>query len=79
MMNVRDCDGIPGAAGQRTRPESLEVTDEVGDDHFHDFVREAVGGLLRGTRLQRRVAEEAIDLGSALMPNGHHANGKVSP
>ena len=33
---------IPGVTGERARFESLEVVDEVVDDHFYDFVREWV-------------------------------------
>ena len=67
MVKVRNRDCVPGAASQRTRLESVKVAGEVGDDHFHDFVRDAAGRLVHGTRN----TEEAIDLGVASMPMGH--------
>ena len=53
MMEVWDRDDVPGAASQRTRLESAEVMDKVGDDHFHDFIRNAAGRFVRGTRAWR--------------------------
>ena len=29
----------PGSTSQHTGPESDEIAGEVGDEHFHDFVR----------------------------------------
>ena len=42
-MDMCDRDGVPGAANQRTRFESIEVVDEMGDDHFGDLVWKAGG------------------------------------
>ena len=38
MVDAWGRNDIPGTAGQRTSLESIEVADEVGEDHFHDFV-----------------------------------------
>jgi len=50
MMEVWDRGDIPGAASQRTSFESAEVTDEVGDDDFHDFTWEVVGRIVHSAR-----------------------------
>ena len=66
-------------ASQRTRLEGTEIVGKVGDDHFHNFMWETAGWFVRVARLWRAVPEEAIELGFALTPNGHHVSRKVSP
>jgi len=55
MLDMRDRDNIPGPAGQRTPLERTDVVSEVGDDHFHDFIRDAAGRF--ACRLLGRVTE----------------------
>jgi len=31
---------VPGTTGQRARSERLGVVEEIGNDHFYEFVRE---------------------------------------
>ena len=79
MVKMCDCDNVPGTASQRTRLESVKVVGEVGDNHFHDFIREAGGRFAYGTRPRGRIPEEAIDLDFAFMPNGNRASREVYP
>jgi hypothetical protein len=51
----------------------------VGGDHFHDFIREAVGRSMRGGCLRRRIAELVIDVGFASTPGNPHATREVYP
>ena len=64
---------VPGAASQRTRLESVEVTGEVGDDHLHDFVRNTAGRFVCGMCPRGRIVEEAIGLGFASIPGNYRA------
>jgi len=68
VVDVRDHDGIPGVASQRTRFESAEVVGEVEDDHFHHFVREWEGQSMRRVRPCNLDAEELDDLGFSSVP-----------
>ena len=72
MVNVWGKNDVPGAASQQTHLESEEVEGEVGDDHFHDFIREWGGRVVHGMRPWNCIAEEAVDLGFASAPNSHH-------
>ena len=93
-VKVRDRNGIPGMASQRTCLESTAVVGEMGDDHFHDIVREGgweraardradrtvrAGRSMRGASLWRSTSEEAVDLGFATIPNGHLAGREFHP
>jgi len=71
MVDVRNRGGIPGTASQRACLESVAVVDEVVDDRFHDFVREATGRFVRDARLRGRITEQAADLCFASSPNDH--------
>ena len=73
MVDVWDRGGVPGAASQRTRLESVEIAGDVGDDHFHDFVWEVRGLFWFGTCPWRRVTEQTIDVSFASTPNDPHA------
>ena len=73
MVYVRDRDGVPKAAGQRTRFEGVKVVGEVCDYHFNDFKWQAIGFLVRGARFGGRIAEQVFDFGFAPMPS-HHRN-----
>ena len=79
VVEVWECSKIQGVASQRTRLERIEVVDKMGDDHFPDFIREATGRVVRGTRLWGRTAEEIIDLNFALIPNDLHGDREVCP
>ena len=76
-MKVRDGSDVPGATSQRIRLESVEVVSDVGNNHFHDFIWEAGGRSVRGARLLRRVAEQAIDVGLGSTPNYPHGSQEV--
>ena len=39
-VDMRDGRDVPGIAGERARFETWKVIDEMGDDNFHEFVRE---------------------------------------
>ena len=39
-VDMRDGSDVPGIAGERARFESWGVVNEMGDDNFHEFVRE---------------------------------------
>ena len=73
MVDVRDCGEIPGTANQRAGLESVAVVDEVVDDRFHDFVREAAGRFERDACFWGRITEQAADLCFSPSPYDHHA------
>ena len=79
MVEMWHRDDVPGAGSQRTRLESAEVVDKVGDDHFHDFVREREGRSACSKSSGGFVTEEAINLDHASTPNGHHAGREAYP
>lgn len=69
MVEVWDRDEVPGIASQRTRLESATVEDEMGDDHFYDFVRERDGRFVYGACLRRRARAQTADHGFPSIPN----------
>lgn len=75
-VEVGDGNGVPGITGQRARFESLDVVDEIGDDNFHEFVREGAGRLCGGCPGSCG-AECAVDPGFAPVPDD--ASEEVEP
>ena len=57
VVEVWDRGDIPGVASQRIRLESARVVDEMGDDHFYDFVWERKMRFECGVGLRRCVTE----------------------
>ena len=83
MVKVWDSGGVPRATGQRTRLESVEVAGKVGDNRFHDIIREKVRACrpIRGsTFLWRPFVESPVVIGVSPMPRGsHHASREDFP
>ena len=52
---------------------------EMGDDHFGDFIREVAGIITRAASRRRYITEEAINLGFASIPDLHHVKREVCP
>ena len=68
---------VPGIGRQRAGLESLEVVDDVGDNHLHKFVREGGRGLYGGCHWSFGTPENSTDFGFAPVPN--YASKKVQP
>lgn len=82
VVEVWDRGEVPGAAGQRTRFECVEVAGsvgDVGDDHFRDVIWEGAGRFMHGACLGMRVAEQAIDVGFAPTPSDPYASRELYP
>jgi hypothetical protein len=82
VVEVWDRGEVPGATGQRTRFECVEVAGsvgDVGDDHFRDVIWEGAGRFMHGRCLGMRVAEQAVDAGFTPTPSDPYASREVYP
>lgn len=76
-MKMWNGGNVPGIGRQRAGLESLDVVDEVGDNHFHKFVREGCRGQCGGCPCSFVTPQNATNLGFAPVPN--YASEKVQP
>lgn len=71
VMEVRDGSDVPGVASQGAREKTVYVVDQIGDDHFDDFLGEAGGKRRACRRILKRSTRRMhlVKFGYGSIPN----------